>query len=512
MLPCCNTAIDLHDSYSPRLTLPQLVTEASNISPSGGGSVPEFEPPLYEAQRKIYPQAVQGTFRRIKWIVLAVTLGVYYLLPFIRWDRGPNLPHQAVLLDLAHERFYFFFIEIWPQEVYYITGLLVLAAMTLFLMNAVAGRVWCGYLCPQTVWTDLFYAIERRIEGDRREHMQHDAAPWSIDKVARKALKHFLWLMVAWWTGGAWVLYFADAPTLVKDLATFEAPFIAYVFIGILTLTTYVFAGHMREQVCLYMCPWPRIQAALTDEHAFNVAYLHDRGEPRGSVKKNAVLRQQSLRAGDCIDCLQCVAVCPTGVDIRQGASLGCIQCGLCIDACDAVMAKIDRPTRLIAYETDDNIKRRKAGQLAVARILRARTIMYVAIIAVVGSVMIYGLATRANLGVNIIHDRNPIFVRLADGDIRNGYTVRILNKLAVTRHFTFTVEGLSGASIDVAGMPLPPDGDRAIEVRPDQTRELRILITDHAHRAGTTTDIAIVITDRATGETARASDHFRGP
>jgi cytochrome c oxidase accessory protein FixG len=492
--------------------LQQLVDEASIIGPSGGGPGHSDEPPLYEARRNIYPQAVSGTFRRIKWIVLAVTLGIYYLLPFVRWNRGPNLPSQAVLVDMAHERFYFFFIEIWPQEVYYLTGLLVLAAMILFLMNAVAGRVWCGYLCPQTVWTDLFYAIERRIEGDRREHMQRDAAPWTFDKVARKALKHFLWLMVAWWTGGAWVLYFADAPTLVKDLATFEAPFIAYASIGVLTATTYVFAGHMREQVCLYMCPWPRIQAALTDEHAFNVAYLYDRGEPRGSVKKNETLRKQGLPAGDCIDCLQCVHVCPTGVDIRQGPSLGCIQCGLCIDACDSVMVKIGRPTRLIAYETEDNIGLRKAGKATATHLLRARTVMYAAIIAIVGGVMLYSLATRANLGISVIHDRNPIFVRLADGDIRNGYTVRLLNKRPIVRHFTFAVEGLAGASIEIAGLATPPDGDHAIEVGPDQTRELRVLVTDDSHRAGTAADISIIVTDRATGETARASDHFRGP
>ena len=199
---------------------------------------PEDNPddePLYAARKKIYPQHVTGTFRRVKWAVLIVTLGIYYFLPFVRWDRGPNAPGQAVLLDLPGRRFYFFFIEIWPQEVYYLTGLLILAAMTLFLMNALAGRVWCGYLCPQTVWTDLFVTIERWIEGDRREHLLRDRQPWTFERVARSVSKHFWWLMIAWWTGGAWVLYFADAPTLVKNLATFQAPLAAYVFIGMLT-------------------------------------------------------------------------------------------------------------------------------------------------------------------------------------------------------------------------------------------------------------------------------------
>src|SRR5690349_16181010 len=358
-------------------------------------AVDQDEEPFYQPHRKVYPQAVKGTFRRIKWILLVVTLGIYYLLPFVRWDRGPNAPSQAVLIDFPNRRFYFFFIEIWPQEFYYLTGLLILAAVALFLMNAIAGRLWCGYLCPQTVWTDLFLAIERWTEGDRREHMQRDRQPWTTERAARAGLKHFLWLMVAWWTGGAWVLYFADAPTLVWDLATFHAPFVAYVFIALLTFTTYVLAGWMREQVCVYMCPWPRIQAALTDEYALNVTYRYDRGEPRASLKKATELREQGASAGDCIDCLQCVHVCPTGVDIRNGPDLGCIQCGLCIDACDAVMKKIDRPVRLIAYDTDINIKRRLGGQRPFYNIVRTRTVLYVVIMGVVAAAMAYALATR---------------------------------------------------------------------------------------------------------------------
>jgi polyferredoxin len=376
---------------------------------------PADDAPLYAARRALYPQGVKGTYRTIKWIVLFATLSIYYLLPFVRFDRGPNAPHQAVLIDLPGRRFYFFFIEIWPQEVYYITGLLILAAVTLFLMNAVAGRVWCGYLCPQTVWTDLFYAIERLVEGDRREHMQRDRVPWTLDKAGRKVIKHFLWLMVAWWTGGAWVLYFADAPTLVEQLATGQSPFIVYAWIGIFTFTTYTLAGHMREQVCLYMCPWPRIQAALTDEYALNVTYRYDRGEPRGSVKKNAHLREQGLPAGDCVDC-------------------------------------------------------------------------------------------------HVIHDRNPMFVRLSDGAIRNAYTVRILNKQTELRRFAFTVDGLAGAAVDIFGIATPPDGDIAIEVGADQTREFRVLVTDRHAPSEEASSVTFTVVDRNTGEAARASDHFFRP
>jgi cytochrome c oxidase accessory protein FixG len=473
------------------------------------------EAPLYAARRKIYPQRVDGTYRRIKWIVLLVTLGIYYGLPFVRWDRGPNAPSQAVLVDFPGRRFYFFFIELWPQEVYYFTGLLVLAAITLFLMNAVAGRIWCGYLCPQTVWTDLFQAVERLVEGDRREHIQRDNEPWSFDRLARAAIKHFLWLMIAWWTGGAWVLYFADAPTLVKELATFQAPVIAYVWIGILTFTTYGFAGLMREQVCLYMCPWPRIQAALTDEHALNVTYRYDRGEPRTSLKKSIALRSQNQPVGDCVDCMQCVHVCPTGVDIRAGANLGCIQCGLCIDACDAVMRKIGRPERLIAYDTDLNIKRRQQGLQDQYKIVRPRTVLYAAIIAIVGSVMLYTLATRVTESVAVIHDRNPVFVRLSSGAIRNGYTVRIINKRLTTRDFSLTVSGPPEHFVTVEVVGITKSGDdrfAVIEVGPDQTREVRVLVTDHDAKLPQTAKIGFHIVDLSTSERAETFDFFRSP
>jgi cytochrome c oxidase accessory protein FixG len=468
-----------------------------------------IEGPLYEKRRKVYPQSVHGPFRRIKWAILCVTLGIYYLLPFVRWNRGPGLPDQAVLIDLPHRRFYFFFIELWPQEVYYFTGLLILAAMALFLMNAVAGRLWCGYLCPQTVWTDLFYAVERWVEGDRRERMQGDKRYWTFDHIRKVALKHFLWIMIAWWTGGAWVLYFDDAPTLVKELATFQAPFIAYLWIGILTATTYVFAGHAREQMCIYMCPWPRIQAALTDEWALNVTYRRDRGEPRMSVKKAEAARIQGDLVGDCVDCHQCINVCPTGVDIRHGIQLGCIQCGLCIDACDNVMQEIGRPKGLIGYDTDINMQRRREGKPPIYRIIRPRTLIYTAAIAIVGTIMIYTLATRATMDVNVLHERNPLFVQLSDGGVRNDYTVRILNEGA-QRSFTLDVSGLPGATIRVAGIEAAPDGKPIVEVGQDQTREVRLSVqVGPADLPKSSRDLEVTITDTASGGQASARDHF---
>jgi cytochrome c oxidase accessory protein FixG len=399
---------------------------------------------------------------------------------------------------------------LWPQEVYYFTGLLIIAAMTLFLMNAVAGRIWCGYLCPQTIWTDLFYAIERWVEGDRRDRILKDKRGWTFRHVREVVTKNFLWLMIAWWTGGAWVLYFADAPTLVKELATLQAPFVAYLWIGILTLTTYTFAGHMREQVCIYMCPWPRIQAALTDEWALNVTYRRDRGEPRTSIKKAEQHRLSGEPAGDCIDCHQCINVCPTGVDIRNGVQLGCIQCGLCIDACDAVMAQINRPAGLIAYDTDINAERRIAGKAPVYRLIRPRTILYAAVIAVVGSIMLYTLATRSSMSISALHERSPLAVTLSDGSVRNDYTVRFLNKAGLTRAFALEVVDLPAAEIRTAGIQRSADGRLIVEVEPDQTREVRVSVqVPAAQLPKEATDLEFRATDIATCQTASVRDHF---
>lgn len=473
----------------------------------------DIDGPLFAAASKVYPQKVSGPYRNIKWAVLFICLGIYYFLPFVRWDRGPNLPNQAVLLDLANNRFYFFPIEIWPQEVYYFTGLLILAALVLFLMNSLAGRIWCGYLCPQTVWTDLYLVVERFFEGDRRERIKRDEAAWTPDTILRKSLKHICWIMIAWWTGGAWVLYFSDAPTLVRDLATLQAPFTAYAWIGILTFTTYALAGFMREQVCLYMCPWPRIQAALTDELALNVSYRYDRGDPRMSLKEAKRAEVAGEKAGDCIDCFQCVAVCPTGVDIRDGIQMGCIQCGLCIDACDTVMTKIGRPSGLIGYDTDEGIKSRQAGVPPRYKFIRARTMIYFGIIAIVGGAMVYQLATRSSASISVLHDRNPLFVALSDGRIRNAYTVRLANKRPDNRQFAMTIEGPRSAEIEVVGVPATADWRPIVVVGPDQTREVRVLVTvPRGSLNDKSSMIKIKASDLFVGETVAGSDHFFAP
>jgi cytochrome c oxidase accessory protein FixG len=341
-----------------------------------------------------------------------------------------------------------------------------------------------------------------------------DKAPWSANKLGRKAAKHAAWLVIAWWTGGAWVLYFADAPTLVRDLFFGQATVVAYAWIGILTFTTYALAGFMREQVCIYMCPWPRIQAALTDEWALNVSYRIDRGEPRGSLKTTEQLKALGEPAGDCIDCRQCVNVCPTGTDIRLGMQLSCIQCGLCIDACDNIMEKVHRPKGLIAYDTDINIARREQGQPPVWHLIRPRSLLYVGIIAIIATIMIVSLATRSTLGINVLHDRNPLYVVNSDGSLRDGYTLRLINKAAASRGFDVSVEGLpAGSRLEVPGEAKSGTNTVRLIVDGDQTREVRALVFVNAN-AGlkTSTDIMFRIRDRESGEAAVHPDFFDAP
>ena len=427
---------------------------------------------LYKSRVPIYPKEMDGLYRQIKWAMMALTLSIYYLVPWIRWDRGPNAPNQAVLVDMAHERLYFFFIEIWPQEVYYITGLLILAAVSLFLINALFGRLWCGYSCPQTVWTDLFIWVETKIEGDRAARIRLAAAPWSMSKLAKRTAKHAVWLLFAVATGGAWVFYFNDAPVLARQLLDGTAGMSNYIFIVMLTFTTYTFGGLMREQVCTYMCPWPRIQAAMTDREALSVTYRRDRGETRGPHRKNESWEGR----GDCIDCKQCVAACPMGIDIRDGAQLECINCALCIDACDDVMVKIGRPMGLIAFDTDANVERRMRGEAQRFRFIRPRTVLYGAVIALVGGIMLFTFANRHTLALDVIRDRNPAFVTLADGAVRNGYTLKLMNRSNRARPVMLDIEGLAVSRINVIGVGehMPAE----ITVEADKVRTVRVLVT----------------------------------
>lgn len=460
---------------------------------------------FYKARVPIYPKLVHGFYRKLKWAVMAITLSIYYFTPWIRWDRGPGAPSQAVLVDLAHERFYFFFIELWPQEVYYITGLLILAALSIFLASALFGRIWCGYACPQTVWTDLFIYVERMIEGDRSARIRLDKEPWTAGKIAKRVSKHSAWLVISVLTGGAWIFYFADAPTLAQQLFTGEAALTAYAFIGIFTFTTYSLGGLMREQVCIYMCPWPRIQAAMTDAEALSVTYRSDRGEPRGFHKKG----QSWEGRGACIDCNQCVAACPMGIDIRDGAQLECINCALCIDACDEVMDKVGLAHGLIAYDTDVNIQRRRADEKPRFQFVRARTILYGGVTAVVAAIMLFAFMTRHTIGLDVLRDRNPNYVRLSDGSVRNGYTIKLLNHSGLPRSLELTIDGLKVTSFNVIGEH-DTKGDINILVPADKIRSLRALIAiEPADLPKERQEFTFTLKDLASGEKVETRSMF---
>jgi cytochrome c oxidase accessory protein FixG len=452
---------------------------------------------------RVVPQSVSGRYRRLKWVALIACLSIYYVLPFLRWDRGPGLPDQAVLIDFERTRLYVFFIEIWPQEVYYLTGLLILSALVLIWLNAVAGRVWCGYFCPQTVWTDLYLAVERWIEGDRRDRLKKQAEGLGFRRCLELAGKHAIWVLIALFTGGAFVLYFTDAPTLVAALATGKASALHYAWIGTLTATTYTLAGFAREQVCTWMCPWPRLQGAIWDPEALIVRYRDYRGEPRGSVKKAAELRARGEPAGDCVDCMQCVVVCPIGIDIREGPNFACINCGLCIDACDGVMRKLDRPRGLIDYEAWANIERGRRGEPQRRRVVRPKTVvMAAAIVALIG-LMAIGLVLRTDAKMTVIHDRNPVAVMLSDGRVRNAYAVHLSNKADEARTFRLSVTGPADAEVEIAG------GGMLVTVPADSTEEVRVLLKTRSRERQPVEFSAI---DERTGRSIAATDIFIPP
>ncbi|KQX23276.1 MULTISPECIES: cytochrome c oxidase accessory protein CcoG [unclassified Sphingomonas] len=473
------------------------------IPPAG---LPAKPRKLYASRADIFPRAIDGFYRRLKWLVMAATLAIYYVTPWLRWDRGPYAPDQAVLVDLAHRRFYFFAIEIWPHEFYYVAGLLVMAGIGLFLVTTTVGRAWCGYACPQTVWTDLFLHIERAIDGDRNAQLRLKRAPWTASKIGRRLLKHGSWLLVGLVTGGAWVFYFADAPTLLRDLVHGEAAYVAYATIAILTATTYVFGGFMREQVCLYMCPWPRIQGAMLDERSLIVTYKDWRGEPRSHGVK------RSEDSGDCIDCQACVQVCPVGIDIRDGAQFACITCALCIDACDQMMDKVGRPRGLIDYATLEDCKAEAAGAAPVPvrrTLLRPRTLVYFSLWGAVGLSMMFALGARTRLDLVAAHDRNPLWVQLSTGDVRNAYTIKIRNMESRPRSLRLTMDGLeAGLMWDSLSDAGAASRSVALVVAPDQVEAHRIYVRAPAE-GPPTQDFRLIIA-AADGSKGRAAEQVR--
>lgn len=481
-----------------------------NRQPASASSLTSpLPPPLYAAREKVYPRQVKGLFRQLKWTALIVLLGLYYCAPWLRWDRGPGAPDQALLVDMPGRRAYFFMIEFWPQEVYYITGLLVLGAIGLFLVTALAGRVWCGFACPQTVWTDLFMWIERLIEGDRPARMALDRAPLSPSKALKKIAKHLSWILIAFATGGAWIMYFADAPTLMREFFVGRSAPEVYGFTALFTGTTYLLAGWAREQVCIYMCPWPRFQGAMFDTHSLIITYADWRGEPRGGAKHG----QSFEGRGHCVDCGLCVQVCPTGVDIRKGQQMACIGCALCVDACNSIMPRFGLPKNLIAYDSITNQSARMKGDAPRVRWLRPRTLAYAAILAIVGAVMVWSLVTRDRVEVHVIADRAPLFVRLSDGDLRNGYTVKILNMKRVEKEFRLDVMGIPGATLTVSGFTTQESASATLPVKADTIGTFHVFVRTRPDRLkGSSTPINFTIVDATDGRAYHRANVFNGP
>jgi len=423
---------------------------------------------LFEKAERVYPKRVWGKFRKLKWVAMILLLGVYYLAPFLRWDRGAHVPDQAILIDMPARKGYFFMIEIWPQEVYILTGVLVFSAIALFFVTSLFGRVWCGYACPQTVWTDLFVWVERLVQGDRAKRMRLAKAKWSLEKLWKLGLTHSLWLLIGLLTGGAWVLYFNDAPTLMAQIASLDIPAGVGGWIIGLTLSTYFMAGFARENVCTYYCPYSRFQSAMFDKDSMVIGYDERRGEPRAKHKAGSSWEGR----GGCIDCRQCVDVCPMGIDIRDGLQMQCIACGLCIDACDGIMDKINQPRGLVRYDTTANQQARLVGQPERSHLLRPRSLYYTVVLALVGCVMLWALVTRTEHELHVLRDRNPLFVTLSDGSVRNGYDIKILNKTHSDRDYMLTVADFPGASMrlqavgDIRGDRVPVFADSVGHVR----------------------------------------------
>jgi cytochrome c oxidase accessory protein FixG len=479
------------------------------------GNVPvrprtQGEVPFYREKGQAVPRSVEGLFRRLKWWASAILLAWWYLGPFLRWDRGPDAPGQAIMVDMAGRRAYFFDIEIWPQEVYYVTGLLLIAAVSLFLMSALAGRIWCGFLCWQTVYTDLFQNIERWVIGDRTARISLGRAPFSAAKAAKLSIVIGSWLVISFATGLATTLWFGDAFQQLRDFFTLNADGAAYLFTLIIGGFCFLLAGFARERVCVYMCPYSRFQSAMLDEHSLVVSYEGWRGEPRAPAPTDLNFDGR----GHCVDCKMCVQTCPTGVDIRWGNQLACIGCGLCIDACDQVMAKFGLPKGLISYDSSANLQaREKKVALPGFRPIRPRTLVYGALLAIVATVMLTSLLTRSTTSVNVLHERTPLYVQMSDGSIRNGYVFKVLNMIRQDRTYTLKIEGLPGLTMELIGGNGPAQ-ELDLAVDKDSVGAFRLFVSaPESAMTGKSATVTFLLTEKdKAGPTIRHDSLFAGP
>ncbi len=415
---------------------------------------------LYEAQKKIYPREAKGVFARWRWIFVFLTQLVFYGLPWLEWGQ-----RQAVLFDLGARRFYLFGYVLYPQDFIYLTALLVISALSLFLFTAVAGRLWCGFSCPQTVYTEIFMWIERKVEGDRVARMRLDAASMSPGKLARKWLKHLIWLAVALWTGFTFVGYFSSVRELGADLLAGSMGSWEVFWVLFYGLATYGNAGFLREQVCKYMCPYARFQSAMFDRDTLIVSYDAARGEPRGSRSRKA--DPAALSLGSCVDCNLCVHVCPTGIDIRQGLQYECIGCAACVDVCDGVMEKMAYPKGLIRFTTQNAMVQGWTRHEMWRRVLRPRVLVYGAVLAALCAVLVASLVVRTPLKVDVVRDRAALSRIVAGGKLENVYRLQIMNATEEPQRYRLSADGLEGLVLASEGeVAVGPAESRWVAVR----------------------------------------------
>ena len=431
--------------------LPHTMTEPpqNTTTPSG-----KFIP-LYQAKNKVYPRAIDGVFNRWRWVMVWITQLVFYGLPWLQWGE-----RQMVLFDLEARRFYLFGLVLYPQDFIYLTGLLIISALSLFLFTAVAGRLWCGFTCPQTVYTEIFMWLENRIEGERSTRMRLDKAPWSSwEKIWRKSAKQLAWVAVALWTGFTFVGFFVPIRALGSEILALQGSWQIF-WMLFYAFATYGFAGHMREQVCKYMCPYARFQSAMFDKDTLIVTYDSARGEPRGARSKKVDAKAAGL--GDCIDCSLCVQVCPTGIDIRNGLQYECIGCGLCVDACNSVMDKVNYPRGLIRFATQNAMTQHWGRAEILRRVLRPRVLFYSSVLVGLSVAMLVSMATRVPLKVDVVRDRAALSRMVAGGQLENIYRLQIMNATEATQRYRISATGLEGLKVA---------SDPEVEIGPAESR-----------------------------------------
>jgi cytochrome c oxidase accessory protein FixG len=419
---------------------------------------------LYAAQIKIYPRSVSGLFTTWRWLMVWLTQLFFYGMPWIDWGQ-----RQALLFDLEAKRFYIYGLVFYPQDLIYLTALLIISALSLFLFTAIAGRLWCGYTCPQTVYTEIFLWIEDKIEGNRATRMKLDDASISANKLIKKGAKHFVWIVFSLWTGFTFVGYFTPIRELMTELIHNVMSSWEIFWVLFYGFATYGNAGFMREQVCKYMCPYARFQSAMFDDDTLVVTYDEARGEPRGGRSRKVSADSHSL--GSCIDCSLCVQVCPTGIDIRKGLQYECIGCGACADVCDTVMDKMGYPRGLVKYSTQNGITNHWSHKQILQRILRPRVLIYSAILALICVGMVVSLSLRTSFKVDVIRDRG-VMARIEGGMIENVYRLQIMNATETVQHYRVTATGLEGL---VVVESVGEGHDNTITLKPAEARGMTV-------------------------------------